>query len=102
LTAAACRGFTYATSTMGVTGLRASLAASAARLVERTRAAGAARVCVGVGVSNAEQAAAVAQFADGVIVGSAFVKLLAAAPNAAQAARDLAGLASELAAATRR
>jgi tryptophan synthase alpha chain len=101
LTAKACRGFTYATSTMGVTGVRSQLADSARVLVERTRAAGAQRVCVGVGVSNPQQAATVAGFADGVIVGSAFVKLLVAAPNAAAARRDLSGLAGELAAATR-
>jgi tryptophan synthase alpha chain len=78
LTAAACRGFTYATSTMGVTGLRTSLSELARPLVERTRAAGATNVCVGVGVSTPHQAAEVAAFADGVIVGSAFVKRLAA------------------------
>jgi tryptophan synthase alpha chain len=77
LTAAACRGFTYATSTMGVTGLRASLSDLARPLVERTRAAGAGHVCVGVGVSTAKQAHEVASFADGVIAGSAFVKRLA-------------------------
>ncbi|MDR1442600.1 MAG: tryptophan synthase subunit alpha [Bifidobacteriaceae bacterium] len=78
LTASACRGFTYATSTMGVTGLRTSLSGLARPLVERTRAAGAANVCVGVGVSTPAQAAEVASFADGVIIGSAFVKRLAA------------------------
>ncbi|MDR0594907.1 MAG: tryptophan synthase subunit alpha [Bifidobacteriaceae bacterium] len=78
LTAAACRGFTYATSTMGVTGARQSLSELARPLVERTRGAGAANVCVGVGVSTPDQAAEVAGFADGVIVGSAFVQRLTA------------------------
>jgi tryptophan synthase alpha chain len=78
LVGASCRGFTYAASTMGVTGERTELSALAKPLVERTRQAGAARVCVGVGVSNAEQAREVASFADGVIVGTAFVKRLAA------------------------
>ncbi|MDR2347619.1 MAG: tryptophan synthase subunit alpha [Bifidobacteriaceae bacterium] len=77
LTAANCRGFTYAASTMGVTGARAALSALARPLVERARAAGAERVCLGVGVSTPEQAAEVAGFADGVIVGSAFVQRLA-------------------------
>jgi len=72
-TAAACRGFTYATSTMGVTGQRRSLSTMAEVLVGRARQAGAERVCVGVGVSTAEQAAQVARFANGVIVGSAFL-----------------------------
>jgi tryptophan synthase alpha chain len=77
LTCANCRGFTYATSTMGVTGARESLSALARPLVQRTREAGAERVCVGVGVSTPDQAAEVAAFADGVIVGSAFVRLVA-------------------------
>jgi tryptophan synthase alpha chain len=76
-TAAACRGWTYAASTMGVTGVRSSVGAGARELVARTRAAGAERVCVGLGVSTAEQAAEVAGYADGVIVGSAFVRALA-------------------------
>ncbi|MDR1394328.1 MAG: tryptophan synthase subunit alpha [Bifidobacteriaceae bacterium] len=75
LTAAACRGFTYAASTMGVTGARQSLSGSARPLVDRTRWAGAELVCVGVGVSTPRQAHEVAAFADGVIVGSALVRL---------------------------
>lgn len=75
-TAAASTGFTYAASTMGVTGERTSVGGGAAELVRRTRAAGAARVCVGLGVSTPEQAGEVAQFADGVIVGSALVRAL--------------------------
>ncbi|HHW82496.1 MAG TPA: tryptophan synthase subunit alpha, partial [Actinomycetales bacterium] len=50
-TAAACRGFVYAASTMGVTGERTKVDGTAERLVARTRAAGAERVCVGLGVS---------------------------------------------------
>lgn len=69
-------GFVYAASTMGVTGTRASVAASTEGLVERTRAAGAHNVCVGLGVSNGDQAAEVGAYADGVIVGSAFVRAL--------------------------
>ncbi len=76
LTAAASRGFVYAASTMGVTGERATLGSHAEELVERTRAAGAERVCVGLGVSRPDQAAQVARYADGVIVGSAFVRPL--------------------------
>lgn len=76
LTADASRGFVYATSLMGVTGERASVGDAAADVVRRTREAGAERVCVGLGVSTGVQAAQVAQYADGVIVGSAFVKAL--------------------------
>jgi len=76
MTAAASRGFVYAASTMGVTGVRSSVDTHARELVARTRAAGAERVCVGLGVSNGQQAAEVAGYADGVIVGSALVRTL--------------------------
>ncbi|MFF9868600.1 MULTISPECIES: tryptophan synthase subunit alpha [unclassified Streptomyces] len=87
-------GFVYAASLMGVTGTRESVGAEAADLVRRTRATTELPVCVGLGVSNAEQAAEVAAFADGVIVGSAFVKrMLDAGDHAAgiAAVRNLAG-----------
>ncbi|MFT0848527.1 tryptophan synthase subunit alpha [Actinomycetaceae bacterium L2_0104] len=96
-TAAASRGFVYAASTMGVTGTRDSLDAGARNLVERTRAAGAERVCVGIGVSNADQAREVAAYADGVIVGSALVRCLFDDHEAA-ALRELRRTAEELAA----
>ena len=74
-TTAACRGFVYAASTMGVTGTRATVGDAAAALVARTRAvAPDLAVCVGLGVSDGRQAAEVAAFADGVIVGSAYVR----------------------------
>jgi len=74
--AAAGRGFVYAQASLGVTGLRASLAAGIDELVARVRAHADRAVCAGIGVSNAEQAAAVARFADGVIVGTALVRRL--------------------------
>lgn len=73
---AAGTGFVYAASLMGVTGTRESVGDQAADLVRRTRGTTDLPVCVGLGVSNAVQAAEVAAFADGVIVGSAFVKRL--------------------------
>ncbi|MDG9703982.1 tryptophan synthase subunit alpha [Streptomyces sp. DH37] len=73
---AAGSGFVYAASLMGVTGTRESVGREAEELVRRTRATTELPVCVGLGVSNAQQAAEVAAFADGVIVGSAFVKRL--------------------------
>ncbi len=74
-TVAASRGFVYAASTMGVTGTRATVSTTAGELVARTRpVAGDLPVCVGLGVSNGDQAAEVAGFADGVIVGSAYVR----------------------------
>jgi len=70
------RGFVYAASTMGVTGTRDTVGSRAEVLVARTRALTDLPVCVGLGVSNGEQAAEVAGYADGVIVGSAFVRAL--------------------------
>jgi tryptophan synthase alpha chain len=62
---------------MGVTGTRATVSDAAQKLVARTRAAAPElAVCVGLGVSNGDQAAEVASFADGVIVGSAYVREL--------------------------
>ena len=75
-TTAACRGFVYAASTMGVTGTRATVGDAAERLVARTRSVTGTAVCVGLGVSSGDQAAEVAAFADGVIVGSAYVRVL--------------------------
>ena len=92
-TVASCRGFVYAASTMGVTGTRDQVGEAAQLLVARVRAvAPDFPVCVGLGVSNADQAAQVARFADGVIVGSAFVRRLVDQPDAAgvSAVRDLA------------
>jgi tryptophan synthase alpha chain len=75
-TTAACRGFVYAASTMGVTGARATVGSTAEQLVARTRAVTDVPVCVGLGVSNGAQAAEIAAYADGVIVGSAYVRAL--------------------------
>ena len=92
-----CRGFVYAASTMGVTGVRASVGKAAARLVERTRSVTDLPVCVGLGVSSGAQAAEVAAFADGVIVGSAFVQVLLDAATPQTGEKALAALAAELA-----
>lgn len=76
MTTAACRGFVYATAVMGVTGARTSTSDLAGPLVARTRAVTDLPVAVGLGVSDGDQAAEVASYADGVIVGSAFVRAL--------------------------
>ena len=80
-------GFVYATSTLGVTGTRESLSDRAGPLVSRLRALSTKPVCVGIGVSTAAHAEAVAGFADGVIVGSAAVR--AAADGGPAAVADL-------------
>ena len=76
LTTATCRGFVYATAVMGVTGARDKPSDLAAPLVARTKAATGLPVGVGLGISNGDQAAGVAAFADAVIVGAALVRSL--------------------------
>jgi tryptophan synthase alpha chain len=102
LTVQACRGFVYAASTMGVTGARASVGAAAAGLVARTRAVTDLPIGVGIGVSSADQAAEVAGFADGVIVGSAFVRCLLDADDLPSGVAAAATLAADLASGVRR
>jgi tryptophan synthase alpha chain len=90
------RGFVYAQASLGVTGLRDSLAAGVDHLVERVRAHTDRPICVGIGVSNPGQAAEIARFADGVVVGTALVKRLG--DGAVEGVRELT---SELAEAVR-
>jgi len=97
-----CRGFVYAASLMGITGSRATVSADAAGLVERVRAVTPLPVAVGLGVRDGAQAAEVASFADGVIVGSAFVKRLLDAPDLAAGIGAVQDLAGDLAAGVRR
>jgi tryptophan synthase alpha chain len=107
MTTAACRGFVYATAVMGVTGARTTTSDLAGPLVARTRALSPAGadlpVGVGLGVSNGDQAAEVAAYADGVIVGSAFVRTLLDHPHdRAAGLRALTALTEDLAAGVRR
>src|SRR5690606_7521099 len=76
LIARSSRGFVYTVSTMGITGERAQLDAAARSVVERLRAAGAKRACVGIGVTTADHVASIAEYADGAIVGTALVRAL--------------------------
>jgi tryptophan synthase alpha chain len=108
MTVAACRGFVYATAVMGVTGARATTSELAGPLVARTKAAISDQrsdlpVGVGLGVSNGDQAAEVASYADGVIVGSAFVRSLLDHPgDRAAGLRALTALTEDLAEGVRR
>jgi tryptophan synthase alpha chain len=70
------RGFVYGVGLLGVTGERAELAGSAARIAARLKAVTDLPVLVGVGISTPEQAAEVCEVADGVVVGSALVQRL--------------------------
>jgi tryptophan synthase alpha chain len=91
----------YAASVMGITGARSSVGGAAAGLVSRVKQHTALPVAVGLGVSSAAQAAEVAAFADGVIVGSAFVQLLLSAADPAAGLAGVRALAGQLAAGVR-
>ena len=90
-------GFVYAASLMGVTGTRTSVSTGAADLVARVRKVTDLPISVGLGVSTREQAKSLAAYADGVIVGSAFIKLLLEAKSEQEGLDAISHLASELA-----
>jgi tryptophan synthase alpha chain len=69
-------GFIYLIARLGVTGATTSLASGLGGSIAQVRAATALPVAVGFGISTPAQAAAVAQLADGVVVGSALVDIL--------------------------
>ncbi len=99
MTMAACRGWVYATSVMGVTGVRtttsiaAPVIAGRAREIDPTLPVG-----IGLGIGNGDQAAEVASYADAAIVGSALVRCLPPEPvDIASGLAAMATLAAELA-----
>lgn len=92
-----CSGFVYAASLMGVTGARTTMSAGAQDLVARIRISTDLPVAVGLGVSSREQARQVSGFADGVIVGSAFIKALLDAESHAAGLEAVSSLAKQLA-----
>jgi tryptophan synthase alpha chain len=96
IVANATTGFVYAASLMGVTGTRESVSNHAETLVARTRNVTELPIAVGLGVSTPAQAAGIAKYADGVIVGSAFVKAVLDAPSHGDAIKAVKNLASEL------
>jgi tryptophan synthase alpha chain len=107
MTTAACRGFVYAAAVMGVTGARSTTSELASPLVARAKAAvlaqgGNTPVAVGIGVSNGDHAAEVAAYADGVIVGSAFVRCLLDHNTTSEALSALTALTDDLAQGVRR
>jgi tryptophan synthase alpha chain len=87
---------------MGVTGTRATVGSAAESLVARTREVTDLPVCVGLGISNGDQAAEVGEFADGVIVGSALVRTLVDAATPDEGIDRLRDLVADLAAGVRR
>jgi len=102
MTVANCRGFVYATALMGVTGARTTVSSQAPELVARIRAIDPELpVGVGLGVGNGAQAAEVAAFADGVIVGSALIRCVLDAPDPRTGQERLRALSADLAAGVR-
>ncbi len=69
-------GFIYAISRVGITGKQATIESDAESLVRRLRQFTAKPIAVGFGISNAEHVAAVGQFADAAVIGSAIVHLI--------------------------
>jgi tryptophan synthase alpha chain len=74
--ASQAEGFIYYVSREGVTGAQTSIASGIAEMVQCIQSSSKVPVCVGFGISNPEQAKTVASMADGVVVGSAIVKLI--------------------------
>lgn len=72
------KGYIYLVSSMGVTGVRSEITTDIAEMVEQIRAVSDTPIAVGFGISTPEQARMYSETADGVIVGSAIVKLIAA------------------------
>ena len=92
----ATSGFVYAASLMGVTGTRTSVSSSAQSLVSKLRTVTNLPIAVGLGVSTPDQAREVAQYADGVIVGSAFIRLLQESSTLAEGVEKVRELAQDL------
>jgi len=99
--AAASRGFVYAISRTGITGVQQSLTSDAEHLVRRLRRFTQLPIAVGFGISTPEQFAAVGEFADAAVIGSALVATIEqvapkhAASSIARFIQGLRGIAKE-------
>lgn len=74
--AAEAKGFVYCVSSLGVTGMRSTINKGVATMIEQVKATRDVPCAIGFGISTPEQAKEMAQISDGVIVGSAIVKLV--------------------------
>lgn len=70
-------GFVYCVSSMGVTGVRKEITTNISKMVKSVKEVKDIPCAIGFGISTPEQAKEMAQYADGVIVGSAIVKIVA-------------------------
>ena len=84
------KGFIYLVSVTGVTGERREVSNDLGALIARVRAHTSAPVCVGFGIGTPEQAQQVGQLADGVIVGSACVKMIGGSQKTVETAKQFA------------
>lgn len=75
--AQASSGFLYCVSSLGVTGTRSRITSNVSEMVRAAKEASDIPCAVGFGISNPEQAASMAAVSDGVIVGSAIMKIIA-------------------------
>ena len=89
-------GFVYCVSRAGVTGARDNLSTTVQALVQRIKAHTDLPVAVGFGISRPEHAAEVAQYADGVVVGSAIVRLVGELGAVPEMPAKVAGFAKSL------
>lgn len=92
----ACDAFVYYISRLGVTGERAALSQDLDRAVSRVREKTGKPVAVGFGISTPDQARIVADIAEGVVVGSAIVRIIADAAGAPDTTRRVAAFADQL------
>ncbi len=70
-------GFLYCVSSLGVTGVRSSFSSNISEMISLAKSAGDIPCAIGFGIATPQQAKEMAKMADGVIVGSAIVKLIA-------------------------
>lgn len=70
------KGFIYVVSSMGVTGVRKEITTDLQIMMQTIKAASNIPICVGFGISTPEQGKEISNFCDGVIVGSAIVKII--------------------------
>lgn len=92
----ASKGFIYYVSLTGVTGVRTTLSDSIRPMTDRIKKASKKPLAVGFGISDARQAAEVAAYADGVVIGSAIVRLIEDNLGTGGIIPAVKGLASEL------
>jgi tryptophan synthase alpha chain len=96
LVAQHARGFIYAVSRAGITGVRASVSAEAERLVNRVRKFSSLPVAVGFGISTSEQVTDVQRYADAAVIGSAIVSEIERLQGAPALAQQLGKFVKEL------